>query len=178
MRKVILQLAVSLDSFIEGPNGEYDWCLTDQDYGMSDFFKQIDTIFLGRKSYDMMKDMPVDPNDPFMAQFAGVSQYVFSNTLTELGEAGPYQLVSGDTVAWTKAYKQTPGKDIWLFGGASLTTAFMENHLVDELALAVHPILLGNGKPLFQGIKERIKLELISTKEYSSGLVMMRYKVD
>ncbi len=53
----------------------------------------------------------------------------------------------------------------------------MENHLVDELALAVHPILLGSGKPLFQGIKERIKLELISTKEYSSGLVMMKYTV-
>lgn len=177
MRKVILQLAVSLDSFIEGPKGEYDWCLTDQDYGMSEFFKQIDTIFLGRKSYDMMKDMPIDPNDPFMAQFAGVSQYVFSNTLTELGGTGSYKLVSGDIVTWTNEYKQTPGKDIWLFGGASLTTSFMENHLVDELALAVHPILLGSGKPLFQGIKERIKLELISTKEYNTGLVMMKYRV-
>lgn len=178
MRKVILQLAVSLDSFIEGPNGEYDWCLTDQDYGMSDFFKQIDTIFLGRKSYDMMKNMPIDPNDPFMAQFKDVSQYVFSNTLKGLDGPENYKLVSGDTVAWTKAYKETPGKDIWLFGGAGLTTTFMEHRLVDELALAVHPIVLGSGKPLFQNIKERIKLNLLSSKEYSSGLVMMRYGVE
>ena len=54
MRKVILGLAVSLDSFIEGPNGEYDWCLTDQDYGLSDFFKRADTLFIGRKTYELM----------------------------------------------------------------------------------------------------------------------------
>lgn len=174
MRKVILQLAVSLDSFIEGPKGEYDWCLTDQVYGMSDFFKQVDTIFLARKSYDMMKDMPVDHNDPFMAQFAGVSQYVFSNTLTELSGTGSYQLVSGDIIPWTKDYKKTPGKDIWLFGGAGLTTTFMEHRLVDELALAVHPVLLGSGKPLFQNLTGRIKLKLLSTNEYDAGLVRMK----
>ena len=55
MRKVILSLAVSLDNYIEGPNGEYDWCFTDQDYGLSDFFKQIDSIFIGRKSYELSK---------------------------------------------------------------------------------------------------------------------------
>ena len=61
MRKVILAVAVSLDGFIEGPNGEYDWCFTDQDYGLSDFFKRIDTVFIGRKTYEMTLAMGDTP---------------------------------------------------------------------------------------------------------------------
>jgi dihydrofolate reductase len=69
------------------------------------------------------------------------------------------------------------GKDIWLFGGASLTTFFMNNGLVDEIQLAVHPILLGAGKPLFQDLDKRIKLDLFESKAYDSGLVMLKYKL-
>ena len=68
-----------------------------------------------------------------------------------------------------------PGKDLWLFGGANLVTAFVKAGLVDELWLAVHPLLLGSGKPLFQGITDRIPLNLITTKTYSSGLVQLFY---
>lgn len=177
MRKIILQLAVSLDGFIEGPNGEYDWCLTDQDYGMSSFLKKVDTLFMGRKSYDLAKSMPVAAEDPFMVKMSKIKQYVFSNSLKEDEVQEPFHLVSGDTVSWTKQYKQEKGKDIWLWGGASLTTSFMDHWLVDELVLAVHPILLGDGKPLFHGLKHRVRLDLKSSRKYPSRLVMLRYAI-
>ena len=90
MRKIILGLAVTLDGLIEGPNGEYDWCLTDQDYGMGDFLKRIDAIFYGRKSYEMM--MGVEGGNPF----AGIKGYVFSNTLKDIKDG--FELVNGDII--------------------------------------------------------------------------------
>ena len=74
MRNVILNLAVSLDGFIEGPNGEYDWCFTDQDYGMTEFLQRTDTIFLGRKSYELLMSTEINP-------FPDMKKYVFSRTL-------------------------------------------------------------------------------------------------
>ncbi|MBL7697464.1 MAG: dihydrofolate reductase [Chitinophagaceae bacterium] len=168
MRKLILQLAVSLDGFIEGPNGEFDWCFTDQDYGMKEFFKRIDAVFFGRKSYEVAMSIP--DNAGWMPP---VKQYIFSNTLTSVEQ--PAELVQGDTISKVTSIKSQPGKDIWLFGGASLTKSLLEAKLVDELILAVHPILLGNGKRLFQDITDRINLKLLHTKEYSSGLVMLSY---
>jgi dihydrofolate reductase len=171
MRKIILGLAVSLDSFIEGPNGEYDWCYTDQDYGMSDFFKRVDAVFIGRKSYETMQAMEsTDVN--WMPK---IKEYVFSNTLKEVKEGAT--IVSGNVAARVREIKQEAGKDIWLFGGASLTASLMQEGLVDELWLSVHPILLGIGKPLFSGIKERVHLELVATKTYDTGLVSLQYIV-
>jgi dihydrofolate reductase len=170
MRKVILNVAVSLDGFIEGPNGEYDWCFTDQDYGMPDFFKRIDALFIGRKSYEVLQGMETGDNS-----FPKMKEYVFSNTLQAV--KGDAILVSGDIITAVQNIKKEPGKDIWLFGGASLTTALMNAGLVDEFSLAIHPILLGKGKPLFNDIAGRIQLQLTDTKTYSSGLVIMAYDV-
>lgn len=168
MRKIILGLAVSLDGFIEGPNGEYDWCFTDQDYGLNEFFKRIDSIFVGRKSYEMSLGM-----EEGIAGFPKFREYVFSRTLTTVKEGAT--LVNGDTLAEVTKIKNEPGKDIWLFGGAELTSSLMNLGLVDEIGLAVHPILLGAGKPLFNNIKERIHLNLVDAKTYSTGLVYLTY---
>jgi len=170
MRKIILGLAVSLDSFIEGPNGEYDWCFTDQDYGMHDFFNRVDAVFMGRKSYDLVQGME---NTDFMPK---MKTYVFSNTITQTKDDSI--VVSGDIAAEIAKIKNQPGKDIWLFGGANLTSSLMNSKLVDEVWLSVHPILLGSGKPLFSGIRERIKLNLIDTKTYSTGLVSLTYALE
>lgn len=171
MRKIILGLAVSLDGFIEGPNGEYDWCFTDQDYGMSDFFKRIDALFMGRKSYELALSM----GDASMPGMPKMKEYVFSNTLKKVKQG--VTIVSGDIESQIKKIKSEPGKDIWLFGGASLTSSLMNMGLVDELWLAVHPILLGAGKPLFSGITQRIHLQLGSSKTYETGLVSLQYTV-
>lgn len=170
MRSIILQLAVSLDGFIEGPNGEFDWCFTDADYGMTAFSKRIDAIFIGRKSYELTLSMGGSTPPGFPA----VKEYVFSNSLNKV--EGDRILVNGDLVKEVNKIKNEPGKDIWLYGGASLTSTFIDLGLVDEMALAVHPILLGAGKPLFQNVKGRIPLQLINTQSYPSGLVMLSYK--
>lgn len=171
MKKLILSLAVSLDGFIEGPNGEYDWCFTDQDYGMSDFFKRIDSCFLGRKSYELALSM----GDQTMPGFPKLKEYVFSNTLKEAKK--DVVIVSGDIGKEVEKIKKEQGKDIWLFGGANLTASLMNLGLVDEIGLAVHPILLGGGKPLFNDIKERVHLSLTDMKTYSTGLVSLVYNV-
>ncbi len=171
MRKLILGLAVTLDGFIEGPNGEYDWCFTDQDYGMADFFKRIDALFIGRKSYELLQGME-ESEKGWMPK---VKEYVFSNTLQEVKDGAT--LVSGDIISRARAIKAAEGKDIWLFGGASLTAALMKERLVDELWLSVHPLLLGSGKLLFNNLEGRVPLELIETKAYDTGLVSLKYTI-
>jgi dihydrofolate reductase len=172
MRKIVLQLAVSLDGFIEGPNGEYDWCFTDQDYGMSEFYKRIDALFLGRKSYELMSGIEGD----MMPGFPKLTEYVFSTTLTEVKPGAV--LINSDAEDKVRKIREEPGKDIWLFGGAGLTASLLKWRLIDEIILAVHPILLGSGKPLFSNISERIPLTLTESKPYSSGLVMLNYALD
>lgn len=170
MRKVVLGLAVSLDGFIEGPNGEYDWCFTDQDYGLSSFFKRVDSIFMGRKSYEMAQSAGGG-----QGPWKGMTTYVFSNTLKEV-KGKNVKLLSGDTLATVKNIKKEDGKDIWLWGGADLTTSFINQNLIDEYWLSVHPILLGAGKPLFHGILDRKPLKLKEHKAYDSGLVSLIYQ--
>lgn len=167
MRKVILGLAVSLDGFIEGPNGEYDWCFTDQDYGLTEFSTRIDALVMGRKTYEMMKGYEG------ASPWSHAKTYVFSRTLKP--ESG-FELLNGDLVETTKQLKQHSGKDIWLFGGADLATQFINHNLIDEYWLSIHPILLGAGKPLFHGIADRKKLKLIESKVYETGLVSVKYQ--
>lgn len=168
MRKVILGLAVSLDGYIEGPKGEFDWCFTDQDYGMSDFFKRIDALFMGRKSFELAQSMGGE------SPWKGITTYVFSNTLNMI-EARDTRLVSGDTLDAVKKIKESSGKDIWLFGGAELTASLMDADLVDECWLSVHPVLLGGGKPLVQSLKKRKTLKLLNVTQYETGLVSLCY---
>ena len=170
MRKVILAVAVSLDGFIEGPNGEYDWCFIDQDYNLNDFFKRLDTIFVGRKTYEMSSEMEGGP--PGFPKF---KEYIFSTTLDKVKEGAT--LIKGNIKTEVEKIKKERGKDIWLFGGAALTTSLMNLGLVDELSLAVYPVLLGGGKPLFNNIKDRINLTLVDAKTYRTGVVFLTYDV-
>lgn len=168
-RKIILGLALSLDGMIEGPNGEYDWCFTDQDYGMQEFLSGIDSVLYGRKSYELlMRDFGKD--NPF----GKLKSYVFSRTMSP---GKDYTLVNGDLATEINKIRQSSGKNLWLFGGAELTAELLRLKLVDELWLSVHPIILGQGKPLFASLKERVKLELVSSKAYETGLVSLTYKV-
>ncbi len=172
MRKLILNLAVSLDGYIEGPNGEYDWCFTDQDYGLTDFFKRIDTLFIGRKTYEMAQTAQ-SMEEAGGAGFPKFKEFIFSTTLDKVKDGAT--LIKRDIKTEVEKIKKDKGKDIWLFGGAGLTSSLMNLNLVDEIQLSVHPILLGGGKSLFQNIKDRIILKLVDTKNYSTGLVSLTY---
>ena len=171
MRKVVLGLAVSLDGFIEGPNGEYDWCVPSPEYDFHAFFNRFDTIFVGRKTYEMSSEMEGGP--PGFPKF---KEYVFSTTLDKVKDGAT--LIKDDTKAEVENIKKEKGKDIWLFGGAGLTISLLNLGLVDELSLAVYPVLLGGGKPLFNNIKDRINLTLLDTKTYSTGVVSLTYSLE
>jgi dihydrofolate reductase len=166
MRKVVYNCAVSLDGFIEGPNGEFDWCFVDQDYGMKAFMDRIDGILYGRKSYELVLKM----GQAFGKEH---EHYVFSTTMTEAAEN--VTLIKDKVSEHVKAIKAAPGKDIWLFGGADLAGSLMNEGLVDELALAVHPIVLGQGKPLFTNVQHRVQYKLESVKPYDTGLIIVNY---
>ncbi len=169
MRKLILGLAVSLDGFIEGPNGEYDWCFADQDYGMSEFYKRIDSVFMGRKSYELTLKM----GDVEMPGVPKLKEYIFSTTLNKVKKGAT--LIHGNIKAEVQKIKEGEGKDIWLFGGSELTTSLLNFGLIDLFWLSIHPIILGAGKPLFTNIQDRVYLKLIDSKTYSSGLISLTY---
>ena len=171
MRKIVLQLAVSLDGFIEDAKGQFDWCFVDQDYGMSEFFNRIDSTFMGRKSYELAQAMA----DEMPPGFPKLKEYVFSNTLDKVKQGAI--LIKEDIKQQVETIKNEKGKDIWLFGGADLISSLMNLGFVDEIMVAVHPVILGGGRPLFKDIKERTWLTLTDHKTYSSGLVILAYTV-
>jgi dihydrofolate reductase len=168
MRKVILNLAVSLDGYIEGPNGEYDWCFADQDYGMTEFFANIDMIFMGRKSYDLITSTGDINAFPQL-------KYVFSDTL--IPEEHPHITIvrKADFKETVARIKDEYGANIWLFGGGELISAFLEANMIDDFLLSIHPILLGAGKPLFSQLNKRVGLVHTGTISYNTGLVQIGY---
>jgi len=124
---------------------------------------------MGRKSYELAQSMGDNP----MPGFPSLKEYVFSTTLKEVKPG--VVLIKEDIASTVEKIKKEKGKDIWLFGGAGLTASLLAHHLVDEIGLAVHPVLLGSGKPHFSGIKERRQLRLVDSKTYTTGLVFLTY---
>lgn len=183
MRKIVLNLAVTLDGFIEGPNGEIDWCSMDNDTddqsGIASHFDQflnsIDTIFYGRVSYDLWGQYQPAENasQAELNLWNGVhskSKYVFSKNKENRSNKATY--IHSDIGYKVAELKKQPGKDIWLYGGAGLITSFMELGLIDRYLLAIHPVILGAGKPLFSDIKNRIGLKLDKVTTSKSGVIL------
>lgn len=171
MRLIKYFVANSLDNFISRKDGSVDWLFMDQDYGMSEFFSSVDVAAVGRKTYEKMLELM--PQSPF---FPGMKHYVFSRTL----RSTPYEqveVVSGDVGGWAERVRSQPGKDIWLVGGGELVRAFLQQKLVNEIGLAIHPRLLGDGIPLFPPPYPEMELELLRSKTYPTGLLQVFYRV-
>jgi dihydrofolate reductase len=134
---------------------------------MHDFLERIDSIFFGRKSYDVLVNSGED-------LFWGKKKYVFSQSLPENED---YELIHGDMETEVKNLKQREGQDIWLFGGAILVNYLLNLGLVDEMILSIHPILLGKGKRLFQNLPGKSNLHLYNSVTYDSGLVQLYYNM-
>ena len=180
-RRIILDLAVTLDGFIEGKNGEVDWCITDSDMGFIDFLNQIDTILYGRKSYDLWGEFTpetelTDTEKEMWGLYHSKEKYVFSRT--KKGTDNKAIFINDHILEEVNKLKNKPGKDIWLYGGASLITTFINLGLVDEFRLSVHPVVLGEGKPLFVDIKQRLNLKMFHSRTFSSGVVQLIYHLD
>lgn len=177
-RKVVLDLAVSLDGFIEDANGETDWCIMDDDMEFDAFLASVDTIFYGRISYEAWgRHQPSeDATEADKALWEAVhskKKYVFSRQQHDDEEI---DFVSADIPKKVALLKQQPGKDIWLYGGASLIKTFIRYDLIDVYRLSIHPIVLGDGKPLFEDLQRRTMLRLKDTRVFRSGVVQLIYE--
>jgi len=178
MKKVILDLATTLDGFIEGPNGEIDWCIMDDDMDFDGFLSGIDTIFYGRVSYDAWGNY--QPNENVSAEEEKLWKTVHSKNKLVFSSQNRADenaaFINGDIPTKVSEIKNQEGKDIWLYGGASLIKTFIQHNLIDVYRISVHPIALGNGKPLFEDLKERVNLKLIKTNIFKSGVVQLIYE--
>ena len=182
MRKVMLFMMVTLDGFYAGPNGEIDWHVVDDEFNVFaiDQLNSVDVLLFGRVTYEGMASYWPTPaavlDDPVVAaKMNQMSKIVFSKTLKTV-EWQNTRLVKENIVEEISNLKKQPGKDLIIFGSSNLAVSFMRHGLLDELRIMVNPVVLGSGKPLFQGLNDRHKLKLLKTKTFSSGNVLLYYQ--
>jgi dihydrofolate reductase len=182
MRRVFVFNLVSLDGYFEGPNREIDWHNVDAEFNeyAIDMLNSVDTLLFGRVTYELMASYWPTPsattNDPIVAEkMNSLPKIVFSRTLDKV-EWNNTRLVKDNIEEKIKKMKQRPGKDMMILGSGSIVTEFAQRGLIDEYLIMVNPIVLGNGKPLFQGIKDRLKLKLLKTRTFRNGNVLLYYQ--
>src|SRR5690606_16362885 len=154
-----------------------DWCVMDEEIGLDTFLDDIDAIFYGRKRYDLwgkyIPDQQSSPTDKALwEKVHSKKKYVFSK---KPGAEGSVTYIDTDVVQRVVEIKRQSGKNIWLYGGANLITSFINYGLIDIFRLAVHPVILGAGKPLFSQIESRHNLHLTQVKSHKSGVVLLSY---
>lgn len=168
MRKIILFIASSLDGYIAREDGSVDWLFTDADYGYKKFYAAVDTVIMGRKTYEKSLEFEKGP-------YKDKKCYVFTRN-RKLKEIKNFEFVN-EVVRFSEKLLKLKGSDIWLVGGSNIISIFLNNDLLDEIIVYIHPIILGNGILLFKNIKQDVKLKFVNTKSYKSGLVQLHYKV-
>jgi dihydrofolate reductase len=189
MRKLILEEWLSLDGFTADKEGDLDF-FTNSDTSYSnkyadqdqlEFLETIDTILLGRITYELFVDFwPTATTDKEIIadRLNEIPKVIFSNSLTKApwGKWPAAKIISGEAVTAIKKLKEGPGKNIVLWGSITLAQSLMEAGLVDEYHLRICPVILGGGKSLFPSMAEKISLKLISTKQYAGGILLLHYQ--
>lgn len=172
MRKVIFGGANSLDNYLARPDHAVDWLLWGDEAAalMKDFWKTIDTVLMGRKTYEVAVQAGQGGGSP------GVQTYIFSRTLKE-DPGGSVTLVREDAAEFVRGLKGQGGKDICLMGGGELARSLFEVGLIDEIVFNIHPVLLGSGIPLFHPMSRQIDLELQECRAFKNGCVYVSYRV-
>ena len=186
MRKIILFMHTTLDGFVAGPNGEMDWINADDE--MFAFARKqtddADTALYGRVTYEMMNGYwPAAGDQPNANEhdiehsrwYNQVLKVVLSKTINHNG-SGKTKVISDHVPEYIKELKQTDGKNILVLGSATASHFLFSEGLIDEFWLFVNPVVIGQGIPLFKGIKEPAKLSLANSKTYSCGVVSLHYQ--
>lgn len=170
MRRLRYNVAASLDGFIGGPNGEYDWIVPDATIDFAALFAEFDTFLMGRRTYETI--LAQGAQNPL----AGRRLVVASRTLRQADHPG-VTIIGDDVAGAVAALKAEAGKDIWLFGGGALFRELLDAGLVDGVEVAVMPILLGRGIRLVPEGRRSPLLTLASSRALPSGIVMLSYVV-
>ncbi len=183
MRKLKLQVQMSVDGFVGGPNGELDWMTWDMDDNIGAYINELtdscDTILLGRKMTDGFMNywenvQPDSTEYDFAQKMVGYPKYVFTKTLEE----SPWRnttLAKGDIVEEVNAIKAQDGKDIIVYGGAGFVSSLIKHDLIDEYNLFINPAALGNGLTIFGNVSGPFQLRLLDAKRYDCGITVNRY---
>ena len=180
MKKVIFQMSVSVDGYIEGPHHEIDWHLVDDEFNAYAvaMLEASDALIMGRRTYELMaRYWPTDTeNDPVVrAKMNSTPKLVFSRTLKKV-EWQNSRLATGSFADEVARLKQVPGDGLLPVGGSDLAASFLAQGLMDELRIILTPIVLGAGKTVFDGIIRRHPLKLLSTRQFKSGNVVLIYE--
>ena len=171
MRQVRYAVAMSLDGFIAGPNGEVDWIVMDPDMDFGAMFRRFDTLLIGRKTFEAMQAMGGGAGS-----LPGVQSVVISRTLKPADH--PKLTIVSDAEPFVAELRTKPGKDIWLWGGGKLFHSLLGAGLVDGVDVGVVPVLLGGGTPLLPTPAPRATLALKNHRVFEkSGIVGLEYDV-
>ena len=169
MRRIRYSVAMSLDGFIAGPNGEADWIITDPEIDFNALFEQFDTFLIGRRTFELFARGG-------SGETPGKKTVVFSRTLRQEDYPG-VTIVSENAKEVVAGLRAEPGKDIWLFGGGALFRSLLEAKLVDTVEVAIIPVLLVEGIPLLPPPAQQTKLKLTNHKIYKTGIVSLEYTI-
>ena len=172
MRTVTFGGAISLDNYLARPDDGVDWLMWSDEAAavMADYWKTIDTVLMGRKTYEVALRSGHGGGGPRMAT------YIFSRTLPA-GPNGSVTIISADVADFVRELKGQAGKDICLMGGGELARPLFEAGLIDEIGFNIHPVLLGSGIPVFHPMSRQIDLELRECRAFKNGCVLVRYRV-
>ncbi len=170
MRRVLYSVAASLDGYIAGPGGEYDWIPMDSTIDWKGFMSRFDTVLMGRRTYEITLTQHEGAPSP------GMRPYVFSRTLRS-ADHPKVTMVAKDEIRVVNELRVGSGKDIWLMGGGVLFGSLLEAGMVDGVEVGLVPVLLGGGLPLLPPMPRRTRLALTKTHTYPSGIVMLSYDV-
>jgi dihydrofolate reductase len=170
MRRIQYGVAISVDGYIAGPNGEADWIQMDPEVDFSAIWSQFDTLLMGRRTYEAAT------RRLGRETFGGKATFVFSTQL-EQKDAPDITIISDLTLPWIQALKNQTGKDIWLMGGGELFRKLLDLGEVNSVSVTTIPVILGGGTPLMFPPYEPTKLTLVNHRVYKSGIISATYEV-
>ena len=176
MGKTILYIATSFDGYVAGPDDETEWMdpYGAVEYGYQDFLNTVGAIITGRRSYD------IGVEKGWFSQFNYGSPFiVVSNDVpAKIAKDARFVFVTeGIVAAHVRAKAMAGDKNVYIYGGANLAVQYLQAGLIDEMTIGLIPVILGDGKRLFERVGKRIELELLDSRTYEKSLVMLRYSV-
>lgn len=179
-RKIIVSIATSADGFIARKDGAVDWLdrprPKSEDYGMAKFYKSIDTVIYGRKTYDMAVKF-VEEGVEIPDDGRNIRNYVFSRRRPPKKVLPGFEFVSEPIKQFAQRLRSEKGTNIWMMGGGGLIASFLDEGEIDEFIISVIPVLIGEGIPLIAPRHRTVPLKLLSTKKFSDGVVGLHYAV-